>query len=238
MSAYGPNPNPPRNSQSIIPSSVHPLGQTTYAAGAGARGALSIHHLTAATIPHALAGHLYAAFQAELDRGVTYPQEHPMARPGFDAYFLGGDCFVGIVHAAEDGAPAAGVSLEAAAQGRAWEHAVGGVYYVKPNYPGRSSHICNAGFLVAPAFRGIGVASALARSYVHNAPRLGYRASIFNLVYVNNVTSVRIWERLGFTKIGRIPQAGRLKRSEADGGGEEYVDAWIIYKSFEDQDLT
>jgi len=231
MSAYG--PNPPRNSQ-FIPSSIYPLNQTTYAGHRDA-GSLSIHHLTSATIPDALADHLYATFQAELDRGVTYPQEYPMTRQGFHAYFLGNDCFVGILHA-PDKVPVAGVSLEEARKGNDWEHAVGGVYYVKPNYPGRSSHICNAGFLVTPSFRGIGVASALARSYVNNAPRLGYKASVFNLVYVNNVTSVRIWERLGFTKIGRIPQAGRLKRSEANGGGEEYVDAWIIYKSFEDQD--
>ena len=42
----------------------------------------------------------------------------------------------------------------------------------------------------------------------------------------------RLWERLGFTKAGRIPRAGRLKRK--DGNGEEYMDAWVIYKSFID----
>ncbi|KAF8500689.1 hypothetical protein BU17DRAFT_34520, partial [Hysterangium stoloniferum] len=89
----------------------------------------SIHHLISATIPYALAGHLYATFQAELDRGVTYPREHPMTRQGFDTYFLGSDCFVGILHAS-DKAPAAGVSLEEAAEGKDWEQTVGGVYYV------------------------------------------------------------------------------------------------------------
>jgi hypothetical protein len=39
-----------------------------------------------------------------------------------------------------------------------------------------------------------------------------------------------MWERLGFTKAGLIPRAGRLKRK--DGQGEEYVDAWVFYKSF------
>jgi hypothetical protein len=42
----------------------------------------------------------------------------------------------------------------------------------------------------------------------------------------------RLWEKLGFTKAGLIPKAGRLKR--ADGKGEEYVDAWMIYKSWEE----
>lgn len=75
---------------------------------------------------------------------------------------------------------------------------------------------------------------------------------MFNLVYVNNVASVRwvfsrvryslthfrfarrIWERLGFAKAGLIPRAGRLRRT--DGPGEEYVDAWVFYKRFDDHD--
>jgi hypothetical protein len=44
-------------------------------------------------------------------------------------------------------------------------------------------------------------------------------------------TAVRLWERLGFTKAGLIPRAGRLKTLE---GNEEYVDAWVFYKSFVD----
>jgi len=38
-----------------------------------------------------------------------------------------------------------------------------------------------------------------------------------------------LWEALGFTKAGLIPNAGRLKE---DGGGEEYVDAIVFYKRF------
>ena len=76
---------------------------------------------------------------------------------------------------------------------------------------------------------------------------LGYEASVFNLVYVNNEASVRwvfllffpglmsltayrLWDRLGFSRAGCIPRAGRLKRK--DGGGEEYIDAWVYYKRF------
>lgn len=112
--------------------------------------------------------------------------------------------------------------------------------------------ICNAGFLVPPIQRGNKYASVLARSYLYYAPRLGYEASVFNLVYVNNAASVRsapshialhaispgfrLWESLNFTKAGRIPRAGRLKR--ADGQGEEFVDAWVFYKSFRGEDAV
>lgn len=42
-----------------------------------------------------------------------------------------------------------------------------------------------------PRFRSVGVATALGRSFLEYAPRLGYKASVFNLVYVNNTASVR-----------------------------------------------
>ena len=44
------------------------------------------------------------------------------------------------------------------------------------------------------------------------------------------MTPYSIWERLGFTEVGRIPQAGLMRRM--DGDGEEYVDALVFYKSF------
>ncbi|KAF8550250.1 hypothetical protein OG21DRAFT_1514260 [Imleria badia] len=83
------------------------------------------------------------------------------------------------------------VDLEGVRAGRSWDECVVGFYYVKPNYPGRSSHICNAGFVVPPTHRNGGYGRVLARSYLYYAPRLGYEASVFNLVYVNNVASVR-----------------------------------------------
>ncbi len=54
---------------------------------------------------------------------------------------------------------------------------------------------------------------------------LSYQAEVCYLAY-------RLWERLGFTKAGRIPRAGRMKRK--DGDGEEYLDAWVFFKSFID----
>lgn len=78
--------------------------------------------------------------------------------------------------------------------------------------------------------RGKKIGNALAESYTHYAPALGYRGSVFNLVYENNVASLRLWEKLGFTKVGVIPGAGRLKTGNGDE--EKYYDAHIIYKSW------
>lgn len=55
--------------------------------------------------------------------------------------------------------------------------------------------------------------------------RQGYKYSVFNLVFANNPASSRIWDRLGFQVLGRVPGAGRLANSE------ELVDALIYGRS-------
>lgn len=47
--------------------------------------------------------------------------------------------------------------------------------------------------------------------------------------HASTISSLRLWESLGFIKAGLIPNAGRLKK---EGGGEEYIDAIVFYKSF------
>lgn len=108
--------------------------------------------------------------------------------------------------------------------------------------PGRCSHVCNGGFLTTKAARGKGVGNVMGEAYLDFAPKLvrsvihpcihassahidrlqGYKYSVFNLVFANNTASVRIWERLGFSVIGRVPGAAKLENSE------ELVDALII----------
>lgn len=42
----------------------------------------------------------------------------------------------------------------------------------------------------------------------------GYKYSVFNLVFENNTASIKIWDKLGFKVIGRVPRCGRLANSE------------------------
>lgn len=136
--------------------------------------------------------------------GISYPQEAELSVEQFRAYYTSHDAFVSIdVESGE----------------------VVGSVYIKPNFPGRCSHICNGGFLVDKAQRGKGIGHALAAAFLQLAPLCGYRAAMFNLVFVNNESSLRLWRSAGFTEIGRIPEAGRL----ASG---EYVDAIQFYKKF------
>jgi GNAT superfamily N-acetyltransferase len=102
-------------------------------------------------------------------------------------------------------------SADEVVEGKNWATECLGSFYIKPNYPGRSSHVCNAGFLVTDAARNKGVGRLMGESYLEWAPRLGYTYSVFNLVYETNVASCKIWDALGFKRIGRVKGAGNLK---------------------------
>lgn len=57
-------------------------------------------------------------------------------------------------------------------RGVRWEEVCLGSFYVKPNYPGRSSHVCNGGFLVTEAARNRGVGRLMGEGYLEWAPKL------------------------------------------------------------------
>jgi hypothetical protein len=60
------------------------------------------------------------------------------------------------------------------------------------------------------------------------AKRRGYRAMMFNLVYTSNIASLKLWDSMGFQRIGVVPQAGCDPHSGA------FVDAVQFYKSLVD----
>lgn len=82
----------------------------------------------------------------------------------------------------------------------------------------------------------MGLGYILGQSYIDYATALGYRGSVFNLVYADNPGSLKIWDSLGFQRIGVVPGAGkRVKKVQKGDQIEEevyYVDANIIYRSF------
>ncbi|TFK23167.1 acyl-CoA N-acyltransferase [Coprinopsis marcescibilis] len=227
MSAYGAIGRPNSGSLSPLPATLW-----TNATGIDNPGGIVVHHLTlqrAQKCP-GLLDYLHEVFEKVVEDGLTYPQEGEMNKETFLAYFFSADVFLGISLADPQDLVDGALAPVAELNSDNWRESVAGFYYVKPNYPGRSSHICNAGFVVPPNMQGRRYGKLLGKSYLHYAPKLGYQASVFNLVYVKNIASVRIWESLGFTKAGIIPSAGRLKRK--DGNGEEFIDAFVFYKRF------
>lgn len=90
---------------------------------------------------------------------------------------------MGFITSCDTSIPEAGLecakTLEEIRDNRPWSEALAGMYYIKPNYVGRSSHMCNAGFVVVPHHRGLRVGLALGRSFLHFGPQLGTSAFMF-----------------------------------------------------------
>lgn len=76
-----------------------------------------------------------------------------------------------------------------------------------PNRPGRGAHVSTASFMVGPAARGRGVGRAMGEWILTWAREQGYAAMQFNAVVETNTAAVRLWQELGFTIIGTVPEA-------------------------------
>ena len=104
---------------------------------------------------------LHATFSQVVDEQLGYPQVGPVTLDAFKAYYLSDDVFV----------------LRS-------QDALGeifGAFYIKPNFPGRCSHICNHGFMVPPPHRNKGVGTVLAKNALWLSKLLGYEYVYYNL---------------------------------------------------------
>ncbi|GKT55834.1 acetyltransferase [Colletotrichum tofieldiae] len=153
-------------------------------------------------VPQSLVRYLSHQLNKEIEGGDTYPMMDPMPADKFGAYWFqnfGAIMLLGNIEHAD------------LTDDMDWSRECLGSFYIKPNYPGRSSHVCNAGFLVTDASRNRGVGRLMGECYIDWAPKLGYTYSVFNLVYETNVASCKIWDALGFKRIGRVKGCGNLK---------------------------
>ncbi|KAK2593746.1 Protein spt10 [Conoideocrella luteorostrata] len=154
-------------------------------------------------LPTSLLIYLCDQLNREIDGGDTYPMMDPFTVDGFSDYWFqtfGAVMLLGNINSADD-----------VVEDKDWAKECLGSFFIKPNYPGRSSHICNGSFIVTDASRNRGVGRLMGEAYIDWAPRLGYTYSVFNLVYETNLASCRIWDALGFKRIGRIKACGNLR---------------------------
>jgi ribosomal protein S18 acetylase RimI-like enzyme len=98
-----------------------------------------------------------------------------------------------------------------------------GAYFLRTNQAGPGDHVCNCGYIVSSSARGRGLATAMCEHSQRIAVQLGYKAMQFNIVVSTNETAVKLWTKLGFATVGRLPKAFRHPV-------EGYVDAFVMYK--------
>ena len=98
-----------------------------------------------------------------------------------------------------------------------------GTYFIKANQPGLGAHVRNCGYVVARTAQGRGIATLMCEHSQAQALAMGFKAMQFNFVVSTNIRAIRLWERLGFSVVGRLPGA-------FDHQTLGYVDSLIMFK--------
>ncbi len=119
-------------------------------------------------VPVSLLSYLCDQLNREIEKGDTYPMTMPMSLNLFGPYWFanfGAIMILGKLEDMEDVHRLARNNCD-------WDRYCLGSFYIKPNYPGRSSHVCNGGFLVTDGARNRGVGRLMGEGYLEWAPRL------------------------------------------------------------------
>jgi ribosomal protein S18 acetylase RimI-like enzyme len=131
---------------------------------------------------------IWAILEPTFRAGETYPIQRDIERADALAYWKspGHEVFV-----AED------------------QGALLGTYYLRANNKGGGAHVANCGYMVAPAAYGRGLARAMCAHSLQHAKARGFISMQFNFVIASNERAVKLWQSMGFTVAGRLPQAFR-----------------------------
>ncbi len=85
-----------------------------------------------------------------------------------------------------------------------------GLYILHPNNIGRCGHICNASYAVSSAARGMRIGEKLVMDCLEQGRRFGFGVLQFNAVVASNLRARRLYEKLGFCRLGTIPGGFRM----------------------------
>jgi ribosomal protein S18 acetylase RimI-like enzyme len=99
-----------------------------------------------------------------------------------------------------------------------------GTYFLHPNQKGGGSHVANCGYVTAAAASGKGIARRMCSHSLEYARSRGFRAMQFNFVVKSNERAVRLWQSLGFSIVGILPEAFL---HPVHG----YTDAYVMYRT-------
>lgn len=94
-----------------------------------------------------------------------------------------------------------------------------GLYILHPNNVGRCGHLSNASYAVSKEARGRHIGEQLVLDCMERARELGYKVLQFNAVVASNQGALRLYDRLGFQRLGTVPGGYRM----SDGGYEDII---------------
>jgi ribosomal protein S18 acetylase RimI-like enzyme len=155
----------------------------------------------------------------------------PSLWPILHATFFAGDTYTFSPESTEEEIHKAWIEVPAATYvACALDDRILGTYFIKPNQPGLGAHVCNCAYVVASHAQGKGVASGMYEHSEAVAIELGFRAMQFNFVISTNERAIRLWQKHGFSIVGRLPGAFHHQKLG-------YVDAFVMFKQLADRAL-
>ena len=126
-----------------------------------------------------------------VEEGVAFPQTDPLDEET-GRIFFDSQTYTGIAYAVETGE-------------------IVGLYILHPNNVGRCGHICNASYAVKATMRGQHIGELLVTHCLAKGKESGFRILQFNAVVANNISALRLYKKLGFVKLGTIPDGFLMK---------------------------
>ena len=94
-----------------------------------------------------------------------------------------------------------------------------GMYILHPNNIGRCGHICNASYAVRKDMRGLHIGEMLVKHCMKMGKKFGFRILQFNAVVKSNAGALKLYEKLGFVRLGTIPKGFEMN----DGHYEDII---------------
>ena len=134
-----------------------------------------------------------------VEDGTAFPQMEALTEESGHAFFKE-QSFTGIAYDEESGE-------------------VVGLYILHPNNIGRCGHICNASYAVRADMRGRHIGELLVKHCMEKGKELGFRILQFNAVVSSNTYALRLYKKLGFVRLGVIPEGFLMK----DGHYEDII---------------
>ena len=139
-----------------------------------------------------------------VEDGIAFPQMDMLdEKTGLD--FFESQTYTGIAYNAENGS-------------------IVGLYILHPNNVGRCGHLCNSSYAVKSDCRGHHIGEKLVRHSIEQGKRSGFRILQFNAVVKSNLSALHLYEKLGFVKLGVIPEGCLMK----DGSYEDIIPHYHI----------
>ena len=144
-----------------------------------------------------------AIWNTVVREGIAFPQDEEVTDDTADTFFMS-QSYTGIA-----------VDSEATE--------IVGISILHPNNVGRCGHICNTSYAVKEGKRGLHIGEQLVKDSLKTGASRGFRILQFNAVVATNIHALHLYERLGFSQLGIIPQGFRMK----DGHYEDIIPHYI-----------